>query len=63
MFRYFIKRWTPLFPRKGMTYILNTEELATIFHFPGKRVAPAAGVSRVTARKKGAPSGLPVEEE
>ncbi|MDP2664141.1 MAG: hypothetical protein Q8P08_01765, partial [bacterium] len=62
MLRYYIKRWAILFPRKGMTYILNTEELATIYHFPGQRVAPAAGVSRVTAKKKGAPAELPVDE-
>lgn len=61
MFRYYCKRWSTLFPRKGATYILNTEELATLYHFPGRMVAPAVGVSRVEAKKGGAPPTLPVE--
>ncbi|MDD3399676.1 MAG: hypothetical protein PHF07_01375 [Candidatus Pacebacteria bacterium] len=67
-FRY-IKRFTPLFPKptpvvpgsgKG-SFILNTEELATIFHFPGRVVAPAPFVSRVESKRGEAPPGLPVE--
>ncbi len=61
LFRYYQKRWRPLFPRFGMTYILNTEELATLFHFPGKAVAPAAGVFRIPAKKGVAPPELPRE--
>lgn len=61
MFKCYTKRWSPLFPRPGGTYILNTEELATLFHFPGKSVAPAAGISRVETKKKGVPADLPVE--
>ena len=61
MFRYFQKRWSPLFPRPGMTYILNTEELATLYHFPGEAVAPAAGLPRIPAKKGVAPPGLPQE--
>ncbi|PIQ92904.1 MAG: hypothetical protein COV69_00790 [Parcubacteria group bacterium CG11_big_fil_rev_8_21_14_0_20_39_14] len=41
--------------------ILNAEELATIFHFPGKLVAPAPMVSRVEARKGEPPPTLPTE--
>ncbi len=59
--RYYIKRWIPLFPRSGATYILNTEELATLYHFPGKAAAPAMGVSRIETKRKGMPPGLPVE--
>jgi len=61
MLRYFSKRWSTLFPRKGSTYILNTEELATLYHFPGRMVAPAVGVTRVGAKKGGAPLNLPIE--
>ena len=61
MLRYYKKRWPPLFPRSGMTYILNTEELATLYHFPGEAVAPALGLSRLGTKKGGVPSDLPVE--
>lgn len=58
--RYF-KRLSPLFPKEGGTFILNTEELATMFHFPGRAVAPAPFVPRVEAKKGEAPPGLPME--
>jgi len=61
LFRYYQKRWPPLFPRPGWTYVLNTEELATLFHFPGRIVAPAPGVPRVEAKKGEAPPRLPIE--
>jgi hypothetical protein len=61
MFKYYTKRWSPFFPKRGGTFVLNTEELATLYHFPGKSVAPAAGVSRIETKKKGVPSNLPVE--
>ena len=61
-FRY-IKRMPPLFPLKGGTFILDTEELATLFHFPGRTVAPAPFVSRVEAKKGEAPPGLPMEAQ
>jgi len=64
IFRNYRMRENPLFPRftkrdKG-SFILNTEELASLFHFPSWRVAPVPGLSRVES-KKGPPSGLPVE--
>jgi len=62
LFRAYKKRWPPFFPRAGGTFILNTEELATLFHFPGRMVAPAPAISRVEAKKGGPPSGLPVED-
>jgi len=65
MFRLYLERFPPCFPRKGNyktgTFILNTEELASLFHFPSRRVAPAPGVSRVEAKKAGSPTGLPTE--
>ncbi|MBI2450016.1 MAG: hypothetical protein HYV47_00610 [Candidatus Nealsonbacteria bacterium] len=62
-FRY-IKRFPPLFPKSSgkTSFILNTEELATIFHFPGRMVAPAPFVSRVESKRGEAPPGLPMEE-
>lgn len=61
IFRYYQRRWTPYFPRHGGTFVLNSEELATLFHFPGKIVAPAPGVPRIEAKKGEATPGLPVE--
>jgi len=61
MFRNYVRRLSPLFPLKGGTSVLNTEELASIFHFPGRIVAPAPFVSRIEAKKGEAPPGLPVE--
>lgn len=63
IFRKYIWRDTPFYPRKGGTFILNTEELATIFHFPGRISAPAPFFKRIEAKKGEAPSGLPVEKE
>lgn len=50
-------------PRPGIrgTFVLNAEELATIYHFPSKITIPS--MSYVEAKKAGPPSGLPVEEK
>lgn len=61
MFRKYKSRVNPYFPRKGGTFILNSEELATLFHFAGRGAAPAPFVSRVEAKKGEAPLGLPTE--
>jgi hypothetical protein len=61
IFRYYKRRWIPYFPRSGGNYVLNTEELATLFHFPGRITAPAPGLPRIEAKKGGATPGLPVE--
>ncbi len=39
--------------------VLNTEELATIYHFPGS-VALTPALERVASKKGGAPSNLPI---
>ncbi|MDD2671770.1 MAG: hypothetical protein PHW43_05125 [Syntrophales bacterium] len=49
----FFESWYP-------PLVLNTEELATIFHFPGKMVASAPTVLRVEARKGEPPTILPI---
>jgi len=61
LFRRYQRRFQPLFPKPGGTYVLNTEEVATLFHFPGRMVAPAPAVPRVEAKKGEAPPGLPSE--
>jgi len=58
----FLYRYQPMFNLFGNhTSILNSEELATIFHFPGRIVAPAPFVSRIESKRGEAPPGLPVE--
>lgn len=63
LFRHYVKRLSPFFPntKKGVI-LLNIEELATMFHFPGHTVSPVSGVARVETKKREAPSSLPVEE-
>ncbi len=51
------------FPFKGFSsrgFVLNTEELATIYHIPGK-IVEAPAMPRIEAKKGEPPSGLPVE--
>jgi hypothetical protein len=43
------------------TIVLNSEELATIYHFPAKITIPS--VPYVEAKKAGPPPSLPVEKE
>lgn len=43
----------------GKAFILTTEELATIFHFPGT-VAATPTLPRIPSRKSEAPSNLPI---
>ncbi len=63
MFRNYVMRFTPLFPdRRREMAILNTEELATLYHFPIKitgLVAPT--MARVESKKGGPPPNLPTE--
>ena len=44
--------------KKRKHFVLNTEELATIFHFPG-RVAGTPTLGRVLSKKGAPPSDLP----
>ncbi|MBI5126646.1 MAG: hypothetical protein HZA80_02710 [Candidatus Taylorbacteria bacterium] len=46
-------------PEVGKAMVLNTEELATIFHFPGQ-VAAAPTLTRIGSKKSEAPSNLPI---
>lgn len=46
-------------PRKLKPFVLNAEELATIFHFPGG-VAQTPTFGRITSRKSEAPINLPI---
>jgi len=61
MFRNYVMRLTPLFPFRGGTSVLNAEELASLFHFPGRTSAPAPFAPRIEVKGGEAPPGLPVE--
>ena len=58
-------RRTPLYyPRVNPDgqFMLNTEELATLFHFPSKIAGPPSILERVESKKAEAPWGLPTED-
>jgi len=46
-------------PYSGKPFVLNTEELATIFHFPGK-VAETPSFARIESKKGKPPTTLPI---
>lgn len=56
MYRYFRDR---MWPWHRPPYVFSTAELATIFHFPSKEIAPSIGVPRVEIKKGGYPPKLP----
>lgn len=60
-YRYYRWRFGDYFPRSKGSFILNIEELASIFHFPGRLTAPSAALPRVEAKKGEAPPLLPTE--
>ncbi|HMO78611.1 MAG TPA: hypothetical protein PJ997_00265 [Candidatus Paceibacterota bacterium] len=49
----------PFFGRKRKHFILNSEELATIYHFPGS-VSHTPSLQRVHSKKSEAPADLPI---
>ena len=61
LFRRYISRLPPFYPRRGGTLILNIEEMASLFHFPGRGSAPSPFLARVETKKGEAPPGLPTE--
>ena len=52
----FIYRYMPM---RGQASVLSSEELATIFHFPG-RTAETPTLERIESRKGEPPPNLPV---
>jgi hypothetical protein len=61
IFKQYVRRNTPLFPFAGGTFILNIEELASLYHFPSKAMASAPFMARVESKRGEAPPGLPTE--
>ncbi|MES2470619.1 MAG: hypothetical protein V4526_00065 [Patescibacteria group bacterium] len=55
-----MKRRSYFFPPfESKPFVLNSEELATIYHFPGQ-VAPTPTLSRIGSKKVDAPPNLPI---
>lgn len=64
IFRTYLSRDNTLWPRVGADkgfFILNTEELASLYHFPSAAVAPSPTLSRIEAKKGEPPPELPIE--
>ncbi|MEK9209283.1 MAG: hypothetical protein AAB926_00435 [Patescibacteria group bacterium] len=51
------------FWRSRYTFVLNAEELATIYHLPTHLVLTAPFIRRMEAKRAGPPAGLPLFEE
>ena len=62
-FRRYVERLPYNYPLPGISFVLNSEELATIYHFPSKIQTPSSMMDRVEAKKGEAPVDLPIEEE
>jgi hypothetical protein len=58
--RRFVMRETPLYPKQGLTYILNIEEVATIFHPPIEIANAGTSLAYVKNKKGQAPVNLPI---
>jgi len=63
LFKAYKERRRYAYPRsselKKDTFILNIEEIATLYHFPSQGSAPATFLRRIEAKKSGAPTTLP----
>ncbi len=59
LLRRYINRLRYNYPKPGKTFILNIEELASMFHFVGRSAVPAPSIKRVEAKKGEPPANLP----
>lgn len=59
LFRRYKSRLAYNHPKPGKTFILNIEELASLFHIIGREAVPAPSIERVEAKKGEPPVGLP----
>jgi len=59
MFDAYVNRSAFYKPYKRKTFVLNIEELATIYHFPGS-VVRTPSLGRIESKKSEPPAGLPV---
>lgn len=59
IFKRYLQRTDYLFPHPGKTFILNIEELASIFHLVGREAVPAPKIQRIESKKVEPPPNLP----
>jgi len=59
IFKRYIQRLDYLFPKKGMRFILNIEELASMFHLVSREAVPAPEIQRIESKKAEPPPNLP----
>jgi len=63
--RLYQNRYEPKYPFSGDYkwgyFVLNSEELASVFHFPGRIMAPSPGIKRIDVKKAEAPPEVPME--
>ena len=60
IFRFYRMRVPPLFPNPGGTFVVNTEEAATLFHIPSGLISSVSTVPQVGIKKGEAPLDLPI---
>ncbi len=65
MFRNYVRRENAFFPLDDPdeSFVLSSEELATLYHFPSRGTAPSSVIPRIETRRKEAPHNLPVAED
>jgi hypothetical protein len=64
LFRNYTRRVTarwPADPPETTKFIMNVEEIASIYHFPSKGAAPAPSVPRIESKRGGGPPILPTD--
>jgi len=59
IFKRYIKRLPLFYPHPGKHFILNTEELATVFHCIGREAVPAPEIQRIESKRSEPPPNLP----
>jgi len=63
MFRMTVLRFPPLYPeRRELCPLLNSEEMATLWHFPLRVTGGSLAMGKIESKKAGPPSNLPIEE-
>ncbi len=60
IWRQYLSRSYYYYPVSEKKFVLNIEELATIFHFVGRTNVPAPMIQRIESKKSEPPSNLPV---
>lgn len=60
IFKNYLRRVDYCYPLKEKRFILNIEELASIYHFVGRDLVPAPLIRRIESKKSEPPPNLPI---